>query len=258
MNPFALDGKRALIAGASRGIGLAIARAVAEAGADTILAARSLPQLKSAAANLVARGLKASPLALDVTRADSIAAAAEAAGDVDILINVAGMNQRKRLENYTPEDYDLILRTNLHGIFALCQDVGARMIARRRGGKIVHIGSLTSGLGLPYVAPYTISKSALGGLTRAMAAEWAAHNIQVNCIAPGFILTDLNRPMWEAPAMKQWLSAVQPNPRLGRPEDIAPLAVFLSSSGSDYITGQTIYVDGGFSTASVWPFQPAE
>jgi gluconate 5-dehydrogenase len=170
---------------------------------------------------------------------------------------VAGTNQRKRLESYTPAEYDLILQTNLNGIFALCQKLGARMIARGAGGKIVHIGSLTSGAGLPFVAPYTITKSALAGLTRAMAAEWAAYGIQVNCIAPGFILTDLNRTMWQDPAMLQWLAAVQPNPRLGRPEDIAPLAVFLCSPGSDYITGQTIYVDGGYSTGAVWPFRPA-
>ncbi len=258
MNLFSLEGKRALIAGASRGIGLAIARAVAEAGADTILAARSLPQLNDEANALTARGLKASVLQLDMMSNESVDAAAEAAGDVDILINVAGTNSRQKLENYSPEEYDRILQTNLHGIFRLCQKVGAKMIARGAGGKVIHIGSLTSGLGLPYLAPYAITKSAIGGLTRVMAAEWGAHNIQVNCIAPGFILTDLNREMWKAPIMANWLAGAQPNPRMGRPEDIAPLAVFLSSAGSDYITGQTIYVDGGYSTTAVWPFQPAE
>jgi gluconate 5-dehydrogenase len=258
MNPFSLDGKRALIAGASRGIGLAIAKAVAEAGAHTILAARSLPKLATEAAALTERGLAASTLMLDITSTESVAQAADAAGEVDILINVAGTNKRKRLENFTPEEYDLVLQTNLHGIFALCQKVGARMIARGAGGKIVHIGSLTSGIGIPGLGPYTITKSALAGLTRAMAAEWGKYDIQVNCIAPGFILTDFNRAMWQPPEMLAWLAGSQANPRMGRPEDVAPLAVFLSSPGSNYITGQTIYVDGGFSTTAVWPFVPPE
>lgn len=258
MNLFSLKGKRALIAGASRGIGLAIAKAVAEAGADTILAARSLPQLKTEAEALTAQGYKASVLPLDMMNNESVDAIAEAAGDLDILINVAGTNSRQKIESYTPEEYDRILQTNLHGIFRLCQKVGAKMIERGAGGKIIHIGSLTSGLGLPYLAPYAITKSAIGGLTRVMAAEWGKHDIQVNCIAPGFILTDLNREMWKAPIMANWLAGAQPNPRMGRPEDIAPLAVFLSSAGSDYITGQTIYVDGGYSTTAVWPFEPAQ
>ncbi|MCX6590234.1 MAG: SDR family oxidoreductase [Acidobacteria bacterium] len=258
MNLFSLKGKRALIAGASRGIGLAIAKAVAEAGADTILAARSLPQLKTEAEALTAQGFKASVLPLDMMNNESVDAIAEAAGDLDILINVAGTNSRQKIESYSPEEYDRILQTNLHGIFRLCQKVGAKMIARGEGGKVIHIGSLTSGLGLPYLAPYAITKSAIGGLTRVMAAEWGKHNIQVNCIAPGFILTDLNREMWKAPIMANWLAGAQPNPRMGRPEDIAPLAVFLSSAGSDYITGQTIYVDGGYSTTAVWPFEPAQ
>ena len=131
------------------------------------------------------------------------------------------------------------------------------MIERGAGGKVVMIGSLTSILGLPYVSVYTVTKAALAGLSRQLAAEWGPHNIQVNCIAPGFILTDLNRDMWALPQMKEWVKAVQPNPRLGKPEDIAPLAVYLSSPGSDYVTGQVIAVDGGVSTAVVWPFQPA-
>jgi len=129
------------------------------------------------------------------------------------------------------------------------------MIERSRG-KVIFIGSLTSVLGLPFVAVYASTKAALAGLTRALAAEWGRHNIQVNCIAPGFILTDLNREMWQAAEMRQWLKGTQPIARLGSVEDIAPLAVFLAGSGSDYVTGQVIAVDGGFSTTSVWPFEP--
>jgi gluconate 5-dehydrogenase len=253
---FSLSGKKALIAGASRGIGLAIAKATAGAGAHTVMAARSREALDKEAATLNAAGYKAETFSLDVTSEPSIDAAAGAHGDADILVNVAGTNIRKRFEQYTAEEYERIMQTNLHGIVRLTQKVGARMIARGKGGKIVHIGSLTSSLGLPYLALYTMTKSALAGLTRTTAAEWAAHNIQVNCIAPGFILTDLNRKMWQPPEMLAWLKGAQPNPRLGTPEDIAGLSVFLSGPASDYITGQVIFCDGGYSTCGNWPFTP--
>lgn len=253
---FSLAGKKALIAGASRGIGLAIAKATAAAGAHVVLAARSQEALEKEAFTLKKTGHKAETLSLDVTSEQSINSAAEAHGDVDILVNVAGTNVRKRFEQYTQEEYERIMQTNLHGLVRLTQKVGATMIARGKGGKIVHIGSLTSLLGLPYLAVYAMTKSALAGLTRVTAAEWAQYSIQVNCIAPGFILTDLNRKMWQAPEMLAWLKGAQPNPRLGAPEDVAGLSVFLSGPASDYITGQVIAVDGGYSTCGNWPFTP--
>ncbi|MBI5083824.1 MAG: SDR family oxidoreductase [Acidobacteria bacterium] len=256
-NPFDLSGKRALIAGASRGIGQAIAEGMARAGAHVVAAARSLPALEEIAGRLRGEGLQAVAVELDISSRESRQRAVDTAGDVDILVNVAGMNLRKRFTEYTPEEYERLLRTNLTGIFELTQAVGRGMIDRGRGGKVVMIGSLTSMLGLPYVTVYTVTKAALAGLTRSLAAEWGGHNIQVNCIAPGFILTDLNREMWKPPHMTGWLQGVQPNPRMGRPDDIAPLAVFLGGPGSDYITGQVIAVDGGLSTTTMWPFQPA-
>ena len=246
-----LNGKKALVAGASRGIGLAIAKAIAEAGAEVTLAARSFDTLEEHAKALNGHALK-----LDFTSSESIHDAARTVGDVDILINVAGTNLRRRFESYTKEEYNHILQTNLHGIFELTQQVGARMVERGAGGKIVNIGSLMSLLGLPYLSIYAITKGAIAQLTRALAAEWGRHNIQVNCIAPGFILTDLNRDMWQEAKMADWLRGVQANPRMGSPDDIAPLAVFLSSAGADYITGQVIAVDGGYSTTAVWPFEP--
>lgn len=252
---FSLSGRTALVAGASRGIGLAIARGVAEAGARTILAARTQSALEEHAGALRAQGCQAEAARLDVTDSGSISALAGMFPEIDVLINVAGANIRKPFENYTKQEYDFLLQTNLHGIVELTQKVGAGMIARAKGGKIINIGSLTSLLGLPYLAVYAITKSGLAGFTRALAAEWAQHNIQVNCIVPGMILTDLNRDLWQKPEMHEWLKGSEANPRLGAPEDLAPLAVFLSGTGSNYITGQLIPVDGGFTTTGVWPIR---
>ena len=251
---FSLQGKTALVAGASRGIGLAIAQHMAAAGARTILAARSKDKLDACARELNAKGCEAIAAALDMTRPDSIQTCVDAFDPIDILVNVAGTNIRKRFEQYTQAEYEHLLQTNLHGIVALTQRVGARMIARGQGGKVITIGSMMSLLGLPYLSVYAITKGALAQLTKVLAAEWGRHNIQVNCIAPGFIVTDLNRDMWKQEKMKEWLRGTQANPNTGTPDDVAPLAVFLAGRGSDYITGQVIAVDGGFSTTDVWPF----
>ncbi len=255
-NPFSLTGKTAVVAGASRGIGQAIAEGLARAGARTILASRSLPKLAEIARNLRGEGFQAESMELDISSRDSRESFSAALPDVDVLINVAGTNIRRNFTDYTPEEYGFLLQSNLTGIVELTQAVGKKMIERGQGGKVVTIGSLTCFMGMPYVSVYTMTKSALAGLTRALAAEWGKYNIQVNCIAPGFILTDLNRKMWEPAEMHEWLKVSEANPNLGTPEDVAPLAVFLSSPGSDYVTGQLIAVDGGASTTQIWPFAP--
>jgi gluconate 5-dehydrogenase len=255
---FSLKGKTALIVGASRGIGLAIAKEIAAAGAHTILAARSADKLAEEVAALKAEGYSAESRSIDMTDSDSIRAfAAEFRGHTDILVNVAGTNVRRRMQDYTKEEYSRILDTNLHGIFELCQHIGGGMVERGKGGKIIHIGSLMSLLGIPYLSVYAISKAGIAGLTRVQAAEWGRYNIQVNCIAPGFILTDLNKDMWAQKHMHDWLHGAQANPRMGTPADMAGLAVFLSAPASDYITGQVIAADGGYSTTANWPFEPA-
>ena len=256
LDAFQLDGRTALVVGASRGIGLAIARAMARSGARTIMAARSLSELEHHSTGLRSEGCDASPLHLDLTSGDSIRQAIDACPEIDILVNVSGINKRKRFVDYTTEEYDQIMRTNLDGLVELTQQAGKRMIARGKGGKVIIIGSLMSIRGLPYLTVYAMSKSALAGLTRVLAAEWGEYNIQVNCIAPGFILTDLNRDMWKLEHLVAWRKGVQACPRIGQPEDVAPLAVFLAGSGSDYITGQVIPVDGGYSETAVWPFAP--
>ncbi len=256
MNLFSLENRRALIAGASRGIGLAIAKQMAAAGADTILAARSIATLETEAAALRDLGYRAQALALDMTDQDSIESAAHQAGDIDILVNVAGTNIRKHFADYSAEEYARLMQTNLHSIFRLTQLVGSGMVARGQGGKIINIASLASAFGLPYLTVYAMTKSGLAGMTRALAAEWGRHRVQVNAICPGFIITDLNRQMWQPDQMRQWLAGAEANPEPGTPDDIAPLAVFLAGSGSNYITGQLIFVDGGYSTTAVWPFEP--
>lgn len=255
---FSLEGRTALVAGASRGIGLAIANALAANGARTVLAARSVDALERESARLRAEGRAAEACSLDITDPASIDAVASAYPEADILVNVSGTNVRRRFQDYSPEEYERIMQTNLHGIVRLTREVGKRMVERARGGKIVHIGSLMSLLGLPYLSIYAMTKSALAGLTRVLAAEWADADIQVNCIAPGFILTDLNRDMWQPGFMADWLGGVQANRRLGTPDDIAGLAAFLASPAAAYITGQVIAADGGYTTTAKWPFEPLE
>ncbi|MEZ5352179.1 MAG: SDR family oxidoreductase [Bryobacteraceae bacterium] len=255
-SPFDLSGKTALVAGASRGIGLSIAQELAAAGAHTVLAARSAEKLQKEVDAIKAEGYSAEAFSLDVADNASIQNCIEKWGHADILVNVAGTNVRKRVEDFTQEEYDRIMQTNLHGIFELTRGIGKKMVDRGQGGKIVNIGSLMSILGLPYLAVYNMTKSALWGLTRVLAAEWGRHNIQVNCIAPGFIITDLNRAMWQPKIMKDWLEGAQANPNPGTPEDCAATAVFLASPGANYITGQCIAVDGGYSTTRIWPFEP--
>jgi gluconate 5-dehydrogenase len=257
LSAFSLAGKTALVAGASRGIGLAVARALAAAGAHTILASRNHEKLEQEAAALNGEGFSAEARRLDVADPESVAEVGhELAERADVLVNVAGINIRKRFTDYTREEYQRLLRTNLDGLFELTQLVIGGMDRRGQGGKVVFIGSLMSVAGLPYLTVYAITKSALAGLTRVLAAEYGPRNIQVNCLAPGFIITDLNRAMWQDPALLEWLKGVQATPHTGRPEDIANVAVFLSSPASDYVTGQVIAVDGGYTTTARWPFEP--
>src|SRR5512138_1725800 len=180
MQTFSLEGNTALVVGASRGIGLAIAREIASAHAHTILAARSLDKLEAHAAEIRGQGGSAEALAMDVADNSSIEAALEKLPGVDIFIGVSGTNLRKRISDYTEQEYSTIMRTNLDGFFLLSQRIGRRMIDRGSGGKVVFIGSLMSILGLPYLTVYAMSKAAIAGLTRALAAEWGRHNIQVN------------------------------------------------------------------------------
>lgn len=255
---FSLEARSVLIAGASRGIGLAIAQEAAAAGARVFLGARSVEKLHEEAEELTRQGLSAEAVRLDVTDPDEVERAIESLPELDGLVNVAGTNIRKSFETYTEDEYARILETNLHAQVRLTRLVGGSMLSRGKGGKIVFIGSSNQVTSLPYLGLYSMTKAALGGLTRALAAEWGQHDIQVNCVAPGLIWTDLTVPVWSDPDIAAWREGVQPIRRWGTPEDIAPLVVYLLGSASDFVTGQTLAVDGGYTTTKVWPFRPAE
>lgn len=251
---FSLAGRTAFVSGSSRGIGLAIARGLAGAGARTILGARSGDVLAARVAEIRQAGGDADYVVFDAMNHDSVVRTVASLPPVDILVNVQGTNIRKPLLEYSDAEYDYLMGLNLHSVVDVTRQVGARMIERGAGGRILMIASLIVRIGVPNVAVYTATKGALAALTMALAAEWAPYGIQTNAIIPGMILTDLNKAMWEPPEMHAWLRNVQANPRLGRPEDVAPLAVYLASPAADYVTGQLIAVDGGYTTTKMWPF----
>ena len=249
---FDLSGKVALVTGAHRGLGFAIAQGLARAGATVILNGRNEEALTAAAQSLDAQGLAASTAIFDVTvRAavrESVAAIERQHGRVDILFNNAGIQRRHPFAEFPQEDWDALIATNLTAPFIVSQAVVPGMIARR-SGKIVHIASLMSELGRPTVVPYTAAKGGVRQLTRGMAVELAPHNIQVNAIAPGYFATEMNRALLDNAEFNAWVCKRAPAGRWGEPHEIAGLAVFLASSASDYISGQMLFIDGGMSVA---------
>lgn len=256
MRLFDLRGKNVLVSGASRGIGAAIACGLADSGAAVAVAARSVEALGDLQKHISDAGGKAIVQELDVNAIGSIPDAVRQVesrlGPVDILFNVAGTNIRKPIEEITEAEFDQITVTNYKGAYFLCQEVGRGMIERRRG-KVVNIGSLTTGFGVPKISAYAGSKGAIGQLTKGLAAEWGRHNIQVNAIAPGFIVTDLNRKLWDDSEMRDWVHQLTPAGRLGSPEDMVGTAIFLAAPASDFMSGQVLYVDGGIMASIMWP-----
>jgi len=259
MGMFSLEGRVALVTGAGRGIGKGISLGLAAQGAKVVCASRTRQQLDEAVAEITAAGGEALAVELDMSDHESldrcVAAVLAHFGQIDILVNNAGMNIREPLTEVTPEHYDQIMDVNLKGLYFLSQKVGAHMIERNQG-KIINIGSLTTGHAMTSISVYTATKGAVGMLTKAQALEWGPHNIQVNAICPGFIVTPLTEKMWTNETMRAWGLGRVPQGRLGTPEDLAGTAAFLASSASDYVTGQCIYVDGGFMTGDSWPLPP--
>jgi len=249
---FSLAGRVALVTGAYRGLGFAIARGLARAGAAVVLNGRKADALTVAARTLADEGLAVGTSVFDVTDSTavraSIAAIAAQHHGVDILVNNAGIQRRHPMVDFPESEWDEIIATNLTAPFLVSQAVLPGMIERRRG-KIIHIASLMSELGRPTVVPYTAAKGGVRQLTRGMAVELAPHNVQVNAIAPGYFATEMNRALLDNAEFDAWVKKRTPAGRWGQPDEIAGLAVFLASTAADYMTGQMLVMDGGMSVA---------
>ena len=250
---FDLTGKTAIVTGASRGLGQYFARALAKAGADLVITSRELSSLTEFRKEIETLGKKALPVRLDVLSQcdieNMVQTAIEEYGKIDILVNNAGLNIRKPSTEVSRQDWDTILDTNLKGSFFCSQAVGKEMI-KRNYGKIINIGSCTCVFGMEGIAAYTASRGAILSITRSLAAEWGKFGITVNVLAPGWFKTAQNAALYKN---KEWLKYITeriPLNRPGRPNDLDGAVVFLASDASQYITGQMIMVDGGFTTGA--------
>ncbi len=250
---FDLTGKRALVTGSSQGIGFALAKGLADAGAEIVLNGRNLEKLAESAATLRASGAMVRELAFDVTDHDAVRAAVDKfeaeVGAIDILVNNAGMQHRTPLEDFPADAFERLLQTNIASVFHVGQAVARHMIARG-AGKIVNICSVQSALARPAIAPYTATKGAVVNLTKGMATDWAQYGLQCNGLAPGYFDTPLNAALVGDPEFSAWLAKRTPAGRWGDVEELVGACIFLSSEASSFVNGTVVYVDGGI-TASL-------
>ncbi|MEM8592872.1 MAG: SDR family oxidoreductase [Pseudomonadota bacterium] len=248
---FSLQGKRALVTGSSQGIGLALAKGLANAGAQVVLNGRNESKLAAARASLADADVDI--LAFDVTDHDGARAAVDRFeaenGAIDILVNNAGMQHRTPLEDFPADAFERLLQTNIASVFHVGQAVARHMIGRG-AGKIINIASVQTALARPGIAPYTTTKGAVGNLTKGMATDWAKYGLQCNAIAPGYFDTPLNAALVADADFSAWLEKRTPAGRWGKVEELVGACVFLSSQASSFVNGHTLYVDGGI-TASL-------
>jgi gluconate 5-dehydrogenase len=253
---FSVADKVTLVSGGSRGIGKALAQGFVTRGAKVVITGRDAKTLEQTAAEIGAPSAPVSALVCDVTRrADverCVREVTDRCGRIDVLLNVAGVNKRKPAEEYTVEEFDFIIDTNLRGAFWMAIDVGRVMLEQRSGSQI-HIDSLNTYAPLKNVVPYAITKFGISAMSRGLALEWGPRGVRVNALAPGFILTDLTRKLWSDPTMHAWGQANTPLQRLGEVADLVGAAIFLASDASAFMTGQVVRVDGGFSAGMAWP-----
>lgn len=252
---FDLEGRTAIVTGASRGLGRQLSCALARHGADLVLTSRDPAGCSDTQKEIESMGRRALALALDVRERASIESFAEAVFSavprVDILVNNAGCNVRKPAVEVTWDDWNLILDTNLRGPFFVAQEVARRSMIPNRYGRIVNIGSVTSVNGYAGLGPYSASRGGIKQLTMSLADDWGVHGITVNCLAPGWFRTEQNKVMYEDREWVEYLSDRIPLKRPGRPGDLDGAVVFLASDASAYVTGQILLVDGGISTGAV-------
>jgi gluconate 5-dehydrogenase len=244
---FDLSGRRALVTGSSQGIGFALARGLAEAGATVVLNGRDPEKLAAAAAQIPG----AERAEFDVTdHADVLATvdALEAAGPIDILVNNAGLQHRAPLEQFPPDAFARLLATNVTGVFNVAQACARHMIPRGRG-KIVNITSVNAILARATIAPYTATKGAVVNLTKGMATDWARYGLNCNAIGPGYMRTPLNEALSADPEFNEWLERRTPAGRWGHPSELVGACVFLASDAASFVNGQVLYVDGGITAA---------
>ena len=250
---FDLTGKRALITGSSQGIGFALAKGLADAGAAIVLNGRDAARLAAAAATLRDQGATVDELLFDATDHAAVREAIDdfesGTGQIDILINNAGMQFRTELEDFPADKFEALLQTNIATVFHVGQACARHMIGRG-AGKIINIASVQTALARPSIAPYTATKGAVGNLTKGMATDWAKHGLQCNAIAPGYFETPLNAALVADPAFTDWLEKRTPAGRWGQVEELVGAAVFLAGPGSSFVNGHILYVDGGI-TASL-------
>lgn len=246
---FDLTGKVAVVTGAGRGLGRTMALALAAAGADVVGAARSLPEIESLADEVRALGRRAGAITVDVTDEAScealVTGTVTSMGHLDILVNNAGINLRKPVLELTGAEYSSVLDTNLKGYF-YCAKAAGRHMVDRGSGKVINISSILGRVGLANQSPYASSKGAIEQLTKVMALEWAKSGVQVNAIAPTYFETDLTRPLFEDQERHDFIEERTPMGRWGQPYELAGAVIFLASQASDYVTGHTLLVDGGW------------